>query len=132
MPENCVKRPLKMVIVIRKDLNMRKGKMIAQGAHCAVTNVVDLIKKYGFNPDEDWYQWYYDNNFEQKKVTVSVANEGELLTLYSSLLQSGLPVSLITDHGLTEFKGVYTPTALAVGPALEDDINPYTGHLPLL
>lgn len=27
---------VKQVIVIRKDLNMRKGKMIAQGAHASM------------------------------------------------------------------------------------------------
>jgi PTH2 family peptidyl-tRNA hydrolase len=132
MSETQRDNQLKMVIVIRKDLNMRKGKMVAQGAHSAVTNVVDLIKRYGFDPDSDWYQWYYGNNFEQKKITVSVANEQELLSLYSRLSQTSLPVSLITDHGLTEFNGVHTHTALAVGPALDTAIDTHTGHLPLL
>ena len=27
---------MKQVIILRKDLNMRKGKMISQGAHAAI------------------------------------------------------------------------------------------------
>ena len=32
----------KQVIVIRKDLNMRKGKMIAQGSHASGKEFLDL------------------------------------------------------------------------------------------
>lgn len=32
---------VKQVLVIRKDLNMRKGKMVAQGAHSAMKVVFD-------------------------------------------------------------------------------------------
>jgi PTH2 family peptidyl-tRNA hydrolase len=33
----------KQVIIIRKDLNMRKGKMIAQGAHASMKAIFDLM-----------------------------------------------------------------------------------------
>ncbi len=123
---------LKMVLVIRKDLNMRKGKMAAQAAHAAVSNIVVQINQFGFNTGADWYRWFHENDFEQRKITVSVNSESELLALYHSIKQTNLPVSLIVDHGLTEFNGVRTLTALAVGPAMESLIDPYTGHLPLL
>ena len=34
-------RAVKQVIVMRKDLNMRKGKMIAQGAHASMRVLLD-------------------------------------------------------------------------------------------
>jgi len=34
-------RTAKQVIVMRKDLNMRKGKMIAQGAHASLKVLLD-------------------------------------------------------------------------------------------
>ena len=36
-----MERSAKQVIVMRKDLNMRKGKMIAQGAHASLKVLVD-------------------------------------------------------------------------------------------
>ena len=44
---------------------------------------------------------------------------------------AGLPYALITDAGHTEFHGVPTRTALGIGPAYPEDIDPVTGHLPL-
>ena len=34
----------KQVIIIRKDLNMRKGKMIAQGAHASMKVISDMMQ----------------------------------------------------------------------------------------
>lgn len=38
-------RNVKQVIVMRKDLNMRKGKMIAQGAHASVDALLSLFSR---------------------------------------------------------------------------------------
>lgn len=51
----------KQVIIIRKDLNMRKGKMIAQGAHASMKVFFDLMSpEYGLytvkNGDRYKYQ----------------------------------------------------------------------------
>ena len=37
---------LKQVIIVRKDLNMRKGKMIAQGAHASLTAAFAAVNNY--------------------------------------------------------------------------------------
>lgn len=138
----------KQVIVLRKDLNMRKGKMVAQGAHASMKVILDMMSKQmvptafdGINVEEvevrlltlkndsplrDWVK----NLFT--KVCVSVNSEQELLELYKKSELMNIPCSLITDAGLTEFGGVPTNTAIAIGPAWEDDINQITGHLPLL
>ena len=45
---------------------------------------------------------------------------------------AGLPCSLIRDAGLTEFAGVPTLTAVAVGPAELSKVDAITSHLKLL
>ena len=35
----------KQVIVMRKDLNMRKGKMVAQGAHASMKVILDRMSE---------------------------------------------------------------------------------------
>jgi len=35
---------MKQVIIIRKDLNMRKGKMIAQGAHASMKATLNYLE----------------------------------------------------------------------------------------
>lgn len=124
----------KQVLIMRKDLNMRKGKMIAQGAHASLgailgqcTRVNNTLQLALTDPRiEPWI------NDSFKKICVSVSSEQELLDLESKAVTAGLITCLITDSGLTEFGGIKTLTCLAIGPDLEDSINAITGHLPLL
>lgn len=125
----------KQVIVMRKDLGMRKGKMISQGAHASLGSVLNLMRKsdykYEIEFDKDSYldQWL---NGIFTKVTVGVDSEEELIELYRKALEMGIPTILITDAGKTEFKGVPTKTCIAVGPFYKDKIDEITGHLKLL
>lgn len=121
---NYTTLPPKQVIVLRKDLNMRKGKMIAQGAHASVKVVLEMK-----NPSEAAKVWM-EGAFT--KIAVGVNTEEELLALYQKAFQQGLPCALIQDSGKTEFGGVPTYTAVAIGPAFPDQIDPITGHLKLL
>ena len=75
-------------------------------------------------------QQWLDGSFT--KITVSVNSEQELLDLQAKAEAAGLLNYLITDNGKTEFHGVPTRTALAIGPARDEDLKPLTGHLPLL
>ena len=121
---------------MRKDLNMRKGKMIAQGAHASLTAVLENID------DPMVKEWYKG---DQKKICVSVNSEKELLDLHAKVSKSdgiysegntykkiNIPCSLILDSGLTEFDGVPTYTCCAIGPAPSDLIDSFTGELKLL
>jgi peptidyl-tRNA hydrolase, PTH2 family len=67
-----------------------------------------------------------------KKICVSVNSEAELLELHRRAVEGGLLAALIKDAGLTEFDGVPTYTALAIGPDVDEKIDPLTGALPLL
>ena len=122
----------KQVIILRKDLNMRKGKLVAQGAHASMGAILGLCKTDGdtlvLNMDDRVKPWL-TGRF--KKICVYVNSEQELLDLHEQAKTAGLVCSLIQDSGLTEFGGVKTYTAVAVGPDSEDKIDAICKHLPL-
>jgi peptidyl-tRNA hydrolase, PTH2 family len=129
-------RPTKQVIVIRRDLRMRRGKEIAQGAHAATAWLADRVLQ-NIMPNgsvahlilSPAQQAWLTSSF--RKVTVKVNSEEDLVAVYDKALAAGLEVHLITDRGLTEFGGVPTRTCLAVGPDYDDLIDPVTGDLEL-
>ncbi len=125
----------KQVIVIRKDLKMRKGKMAAQAAHASMKAVLDYghwdsastMKIIGMpKPMTEWL------NGSFTKICVSVDSEEELVEIFNKAKSKNMPCSLITDSGRTEFGGIPTKTAVAVGPYYSDIVNQITGKLKLL
>jgi peptidyl-tRNA hydrolase, PTH2 family len=134
-PDEAERRPTKQVIVIRRDLRMRRGKEIAQGAHAATAWLADLVLQTLRTNDVDHLalspaeRAWLESSF--RKVTVKVNSEEELIAVYQKALDAGLVVHLITDRGLTEFGGVPTRTCLAVGPDYDDLIDPVTCDLEL-
>jgi PTH2 family peptidyl-tRNA hydrolase len=114
---------MKQVIVIRKDLKMRRGKEITQGSHASMSF---LLK--GQSNEEDIIEWL---NGGQTKICLVVNSEEELLELDRVATESGLISNIITDAGRTEFNGVPTKTCLAIGPNKIEDINAITGQLKL-
>lgn len=132
-----MKREVKQVIVLRKDLNMRKGKMVAQGAHASMKVIVDMMADHDDGSlvimDEqisDAMRQWLSGAFT--KVCVGVNSEAELGSIYQQAIDAGLPAAIITDAGKTEFGGVPTKTAVAIGPAYSDEIDDITGDLSLL
>ena len=126
-------RTHKQVIVIRKDLNMRKGKMVAQGAHASMAAILRLASREGDNlviPLDARIEPWLTGRFT--KICVSVNSEAELLAIHEKAKANGLVTSLILDAGLTEFGGIPTHTAVAVGPDLAATVDLITGALPLL
>lgn len=140
----------KQVIIIRTDTEpkMRKGKMIAQGAHASMKVVLDMMPiepTLKFNEGSESYEEYISRtllvrkdgildkwvNGVFKKVVVG-ASKDELIKCYQEARRQGVLSALIEDKGLTEFGGEVTITACAIGPAYPEDIDPITGHLNLL
>ena len=113
----------KQVIVLRKDLKMRKGKMIAQGCHACMKATLENID----HPD---VKAWLDGRFA--KIVVSVDSEDELFEIHRQAKSAGLVCSLIQDAGFTEFNGVPTYTAVAVGPAQSEKVDVITSELKLL
>lgn len=114
---------MKQIIVMRKDLGMRAGKMVAQGAHASLGATLK-------HQDDPRVKEWLANSFT--KICVRVDSEEELLAVYSPAGDHGLIRCLITDNGKTEFGGVPTMTCAAIGPDTDDALNPVTGHLKLL
>jgi len=128
-------RTAKQVIVMRKDLNMRKGKMIAQGAHASLRVILEAgvpdeaRRTFTISMSEPMAAWL-TGRFT--KVCVSVDSEAALDAIVERAKLAGVPVALITDAGQTEFHGVPTKTCCAVGPGWTADIDAITGALSLL
>jgi peptidyl-tRNA hydrolase, PTH2 family len=124
----------KQVIVMRKDLGMRKGKMIAQGAHASLKVLTDRRR----DVDDETFAIaltpamaaWLGGRFT--KVCVAVDSEAALVAVVERARAADVPVALIVDAGKTEFHGVPTKTCCAVGPAWSDEVDAITGELPLL
>lgn len=120
---------VKQVIVMRHDLGMRKGKMVAQGAHASIAFLTRRLQKS--NPPElrpvelEWINGIF------AKICARVDSEQELLDIYEKAQAAGLEAHLITDSGLTEFNGQPTNTCVGIGPDYAEKIDGITGHLKL-
>jgi PTH2 family peptidyl-tRNA hydrolase len=120
---------MKQVIVIRKDLKMRRGKEIAQGAHASIAFLTNKFRNSEFvvlsKVEKEWIFGIF------KKICVIVNSEEELLEIHRKAEEAGLVSNLIQDSGMTEFHGEPTNTCLAIGPDDEQKIDKITGHLDL-
>lgn len=164
-PESPPELEVKQVIVYRRDLNMRKGKVAAQVAHASMKVFFDKgvrfldkntretmplegvlltrldasgsedplmsiefsrpMNRYMIIPlDESMDEWA---NGTFGKIVLTVETEEDLLLCYEEAKARNLPTALITDLGRTEFNGVPTNTAVAIGPAPAKIIDEITG-----
>lgn len=126
---------VKQAIVIRKDLKMPPGKIAAQSGHASMKAVLDRCNilenrtLFMSNMPEPMYLWL-TGIFT--KIALGVDSEEEMLSLYEQAVSLNIPCSLITDSGLTVFKGIPTNTCIAIGPDASDKIDKITRHLKLL
>ena len=124
---------IKQVIIMRLQFpdgkggtfKPRTGKLIAQGSHASMKVILDTPQPYPA-PMQEWLTTRFT------KVVVRVDTEAELLAVYEAAKVAGVPCALIQDSGATEFHGVPTYTAVAVGPDVSEKIDPITGQLKLL
>lgn len=115
---------VKQVIVYRRDLKMRKGKIAAQVAHASMKVFFDrrmrlkdfsqagsgigkFLRRWGARLGlivpltEDMAAWV-EGSFA--KIVLTVENEEDLLRVYALARAADIPTSLIIDAGNTEFK----------------------------
>lgn len=141
---NAMDKP-KQMIVMRRDLKMRKGKIAAQAGHACVTAVLAALAWEGRlnevrvtggeitlapseKPATPLSEWFARG---VTKVCLYVDSEEALLAIDRQAKEAGLLCALICDSGITEFHGTPTYTCLALEPALPETVDPITGCLPL-
>lgn len=111
---------MKQVILVRKDLDLPKGKLSAQVAHASVEAVFKSDKKIV-------NEWHSEG---MKKIVLKVNDLKELKKYEQMARDNGLKTALITDAGLTTV-APGTVTALAIGPDEEKKIDNITGKLKM-
>ena len=135
----------KQMIVVRRDLKMRKGKIAAQAGHACVNAVLmalskeQLLNKISFDEEGLTLIGAIDENLPicqwilhgEAKICVYVDSEEALLEIDRKAKEAGILSALIQDAGHTEFHGEPTFTCLAFEPALPEKVDPITRELPL-
>ncbi len=114
--------PHKLVIVVRTDLEMGRGKAAAQAAHAAVTAT---LRTLGEPATRTWLEE------GQPKVVLRVGSQDELDEVTRRAAGAGLPVVTIHDAGRTQVPSG-TPTCCGLGPAAIEALDAVSGGLRLL
>ncbi|KAH7104711.1 PTH2-domain-containing protein [Auriculariales sp. MPI-PUGE-AT-0066] len=114
----------KMVLVVRTDLGMTKGKIAAQCGHATLGCYKALQKS---NPSL-LRHWEVTG---QAKIALQCPSEEELLTLQAVAKSLNLCARSIQDAGRTQIAAGST-TVLGIGPGPVGLVNQVTGHLKLL
>jgi len=112
---------MKQVIVIRKDLKMSKGKMVAQGSHASLGSYKNTDPK----KIEKW------ENEGYAKVVLKVNTIDDLENLKNKAVSNKIPNFLVVDAGRTELPPS-TVTCLGLGPDEDEKIDKLTKDLKLL
>ncbi len=114
----------KMVIVMRGDLRMSKGKIAAQASHAAVNCAFAAKKKDPRNFDA----WYSQG---QRKVVLKVDSLETLYEIKAMADAQGITNSVICDQGRTEIPAG-SVTCIGLGPSTEAILDKITGGLSML
>ena len=106
--QNLKPKRYKMVIVVRTDLKMGKGKIAAQVGHGVLGSFLDCMKMYPQNLD------YYNEN-SRPKIVLKIEGEENLINIYREARNAKLPCNLVVDAGRTQI-APGSKTVCAIGP----------------
>jgi PTH2 family peptidyl-tRNA hydrolase len=114
----------KLVIAVRSDLELSRGKLAVQVAHASVMAAFDAKTRH-----RKWFsEWWAEG---QKKVAVKGGTLSDLHALRNKARSMGLTTALVEDAGLTELPAG-TVTCLGIGPGPNAIVDQVTGGLKLL
>lgn len=117
-------KPVKLVLVVRSDLKLSKGKTAAQCSHAAIlcyerlaVTQPDLLKR--------WLQ------LGQAKIVLKLDSLDKMLELCTRANDSKIVAELVRDAGHTQVSAG-TITVLGLGPDHEERLDLLVKHLKLL
>lgn len=113
----------KVVVVVRLDLDISRGKTAVQVAHAAVMCALESRVKA-----KPWFDRWIDGG--QRKVVLKARDLEALRDLHARAEREGLVTVLVQDAGLTEVDPG-TVTCVGIGPAPDEVLDKITGQLPL-
>ncbi|ODQ56404.1 PTH2-domain-containing protein [Saitoella complicata NRRL Y-17804] len=120
---NNTSEEAKLVLVVRTDLGMTKGKIAAQCSHATLACYKSLLRH---NPAllQHW------ESAGQPKITLQTKDEEEMLVMQAKALSLGLVARVVRDAGRTQIPAG-SATVLGVGPGPRSVVDEVTGHLRL-
>lgn len=130
--EGSANEECKLVLVVRTDLGMTKGKIAAQCSHATLACYKKLSRAAQRNPSSPearlLQRWEHRG---QAKIAVQVKSEAELIQLMGKARSLGITAEVIQDAGRTQIDPG-SLTVLGVGPAPKSVVDGVTGGLKLL
>eukprot|EP01114_Cavostelium_apophysatum_P020176 TRINITY_DN6695_c0_g1_i2.p1 TRINITY_DN6695_c0_g1~~TRINITY_DN6695_c0_g1_i2.p1 ORF type:complete len:208 (-),score=19.89 TRINITY_DN6695_c0_g1_i2:61-609(-) len=117
--------PYKMILVVRTDLKMTKGKIASQVGH----GVLGLYKKALKKNPQAVKNW--EKGGGQAKIATQVPTEEDLLRVEKAAKDAGIVTYLVLDAGRTQIASG-SMTVLALGPDTVSRMDSVTKKLKLL
>ena len=114
--------PFKLALLVRSDLKMSRGKVLAQVGHAMVDATVKAYVKTTL-----FYKWQSNG---EKIVVLKVPNEKTLDTIIDIAIRKNIQNGIVIDEGLTEV-APGSKTVGFVGPDNEHKIDKLVGQLKL-
>lgn len=113
-----------MVLVVRSDLKLTKGKLASQVAHAAVI----CFNKSLENNSSLASKWF---KVGQPKIVLKVDSLESLENLHKLARESGVTSALVLDAGKTQI-APGTATCLGLGPDYDEKLDALVKDLKLL
>ena len=117
---------VKLVLIVRTDLEMSKGKAAAQCSHATLAAYKQSLM-HSRKSRTLLKAWEMDG---QPKITLRCQSEKDLIELYQKAKKAGLVAEYIQDAGRTQI-APGSKTVLALGPDTAAAIDDISGHLKL-
>ncbi len=118
---------MRLYALVRSDLGMSPGKMVAQAGHAYVQTILSCLRS---QPD---LEARYHADGLGTKVALSIPDLDSLLWVQAQAAAAGIPHSLITDSGHERFhNGKPVVTALGLGPCTRAQCRRFTKRFQVI
>ena len=111
-------------IVVRKDIEIPKGKLAVQVAHASVGL---LVKNASIDTYNDIIEWFIEG---QRKIVFKCENLDKIFEIAKNASEYDIPQYIVKDMACTVFENP-TVTCIGLGPCTIEKMNLITKDLKL-